>query len=180
MRFMQCPAMLRLALLRHAKSSWDHPGLDDFERPLNARGKDAAPMMGQLLASMNFSPDAVLCSPAQRTRETLACIEPSFKDSPHSTTFHGGLYLAGASDILARIREVAAPAKSLLVIGHNPGLHALATHMASSGDAAQMARLEDRFPTAALALFSFDAAAWSDVKVKTGHLEAFITPKDRT
>jgi phosphohistidine phosphatase len=170
--------MLRLALLRHAKSSWDHPGLEDFDRPLNARGRDAAPMMGQLLASMKFSPDTVLCSPSQRTRETLACVEPFFTAKPQ-TTFHGGLYLAGASDILARIREVAAPAQSVLVIGHNPGLHALASHMAATGDASQLARLEDRFPTAALALFRFDIAAWGELKVKTGHLEAFITPKDR-
>ena len=150
--------MLRLVLLRHAKSSWDHPGLDDFDRPLNQRGNYAAPMMGQLLASMKFTPDAVLCSPSLRTRETLARIEPFFAKRPIATGFDKTLYLAGANDILARIREIAAPARSALVIGHNPGLHALAASLAATGDAGQLARLEDRFPTAALALFSFPAA----------------------
>ena len=171
--------MLRLALFRHAKSSWDHPGLNDFDRPLNKRGNDAAPMMGQLLTSMKFAPDIVLCSPSLRTRETLARIEPFFAKRAVATAFDKNLYRAGAADILARIREVAAPAQSVLVIGHNPGLHALAANLAASGDAGQIARLDERFPTAALAIFSFPAATWDGLNAQTGHLDAFITPKDR-
>jgi phosphohistidine phosphatase len=171
--------MLRLALLRHAKSSWDHPGLDDFDRPLNERGNHAAPVMGQVLASMKFTPQAVLCSPSKRTRDTLARIEPYCAVNNQAVDFDKGLYLAGASDIWARIRKVAAPITSVLVIGHNPGLHTLATHLAVSGDPGEMARLAEKFPTGGLAVFSFPAASWADLKIDTGHLDAFITPKDR-
>lgn len=66
--------MIQLALLRHAKSSWDQPQLDDFDRPLNERGRRAAPIMGHMLASLKFAPDVVLCSPAKRTRETLEAV----------------------------------------------------------------------------------------------------------
>lgn len=171
--------MLRLALLRHAKSSWDSPELDDFDRPLNDRGRGAAPVMGQMLASLNFKPDVILCSPAKRTRETLTCIEPTFTSRPASIMFDDALYLASAADILERIRAVAAPAAPVLVIGHNPGLHTLATRLAQSGDSGQLARLNSKFPTAALAVFSFPHASWADVDHYSGHLEAFITPKDR-
>jgi phosphohistidine phosphatase len=171
--------MLRLALLRHAKSSWDHPGLDDFDRPLNERGNSAAPMIGQLLASMKFTPQSVLCSPSKRTRETLDRIQPFFAAPPESTDFDKGLYLAGASDLWARIRRSPKPATHVLVIGHNPGLHTLATHLASTGDAGAIARLHDKLPTAGLALFSFDATDWATLNVQTGNLDAFITPKDR-
>jgi phosphohistidine phosphatase len=171
--------MLTLALLRHAKSSWDDHNLDDFDRPLNDRGRQAAPVMAQMLASLKFKPQLVLCSPSRRTRETLTLIEPVFAKSPPAIDFEKRLYLAGASDILARLRLVPAPASAVLVIGHNPGLHALAAHLAISGDAGQLARLEEKFPTAALAVFSFPSPAWGDVTVQSGHLEAFITPKDR-
>jgi phosphohistidine phosphatase len=171
--------MLRLALLRHAKSSWDNPDLDDFDRPLNERGRNTAPVMGQMLASLKFKPDVILCSSAKRTRETLACCEPHLKGSATTAIVDDGLYLASAADILDRIRKVASPATSVLVIGHNPGLHTLAARLAISGDAGQIARLGDKFPTAALAVYSFPQASFAELDPKSGHLEAFITPKDR-
>jgi phosphohistidine phosphatase len=170
--------MLRLALLRHAKSSWDEPSLDDFERPLSTRGRAAAPLMGHVLASLKFEPDVILCSPSQRTRETLAGIAPTFSGTP-DVAFDGLLYLASAGDLLVRIKLVANPKAQILVIGHNPGLHTLAARLAVLGDPALIARLNDRFPTAALAVFSFPQPAWPQLDPATGHLDAFITPKDR-
>jgi phosphohistidine phosphatase len=172
-------AMLTLALLRHAKSSWDDHNLDDFDRPLNDRGRMAAPVMGQMLVSLKFTPQLILCSPSRRTRETLALVEPVFAKTPPVIDFEKRLYLAGASDILARLRLVPAPAATVLVIGHNPGLHALAAHLAITGDTGQLTQLQDKFPTAALAVFSFSFTTWADLTVQSGHLEAFITPKDR-
>ena len=171
--------MLRLALLRHAKSSWDVPGLEDFDRPLNERGRAAAAIMGHMLASLKFSPDAVLCSPSQRTRETLAHIAPSFNGAPPDVDFEPALYLASAGDLLARIRAVAPPKAKILVIGHNPGLHTLAARLANSGEASLIARLSGRFPTAALAVFNVRQDLWADLDSAAGHLDAFITPKDR-
>lgn len=171
--------MLKLALLRHAKSSWDDPGLDDFDRPLNDRGRHAAAVMGRVLASMNFFPDAVLCSPSKRTRETLARIEPFAGAAQPAIVFDQSLYLAAAGDILARVRHVSGPATCLMVVGHNPGLHTLAAQLAVSGDARQLTRLREKFPTGALAVLSFPAAAWAGLYVQSGHLDAFMTPKDR-
>jgi phosphohistidine phosphatase len=171
--------MLRLALLRHAKSSWDDPDLDDFDRPLNERGRKSAPMMGQMLASLNFKPDAILCSPAKRTRETLDGIQPFLKSRANGADFDRGLYLASAGDILSCIQKSAAAAATVLVIGHNPGMHILSARLAASGDPGAIARLSDKFPTAALAVYSFPQATWAEMTPETGHLEAFITPKDR-
>jgi phosphohistidine phosphatase len=171
--------MLHLALLRHAKSSWDNPGLDDFDRPLNDRGRQAAPVMGQILASLRFTPDIILCSPSCRTRETLARIAPAFGPAAPSTMFDDALYLASAADIAARIRKVTPADARVLVIGHNPGLHTLAARLARSGDAGLIARVKDKFPTAALATYSFPQANWGQWQPETGHLETFITPKDR-
>lgn len=172
-------AMLTLALLRHAKSSWDDHKLDDFDRPLNDRGRLAATAMAQMLASLKFMPEVILCSPSRRTRETLTLVEPVFAKSPPAIDFEKRMYLAGASDILARLRRLPADQATVLVIGHNPGLHALAAHLAITGDAGQLARLDEKFPTAALALFRFSIGTWADLTIQSGHLEAFITPKDR-
>jgi phosphohistidine phosphatase len=171
--------MLRLALLRHAKSSWDDPDIDDFDRPLNERGRRSAPVMGQMLASLNFKPDVILCSPAKRTRETLEGIQPFLKGGANAAAFDKGLYLASAGDLLSRIQKSAPAAAAVLVIGHNPGMHALATRLAASGDPGAIARLSNKFPTAALAVYSFPHATWADLTRETGHIEAFITPKDR-
>ena len=175
--------MLRLALLRHAKSSWDDSGIEDFDRPLNARGRAVAPVMGQMLASLKFLPDIVLCSAAKRTRETLDGIAPSFGTPQPRIQFEDGLYLANPSDIVDKLRDLSASAQSVLVIGHNPGLQTLAMQLARTGDAREIARLNDKFPTAALALFSFDAPSFAQMTsaqliTDGGHLEAFITPID--
>ena len=171
--------MLRLALLRHAKSSWDDSNLDDFDRPLNARGLQAAPVMGAMLASLNFSPDFILCSPAERTRQTLKCIEPTFRNSKPRVLFDKDLYLASAADLLAQLRRVEPEHTSVLMIGHNPGMHALAKKLAVTGDPNQIARLDAKFPTASLAVYAFLQPDWQSLDTTTGSLEAFITPKDR-
>ena len=171
--------MIQLALLRHAKSSWDHPQLDDFDRPLNERGRRAAPVMGHMLASLKFLPDVVLCSSAKRTRETLDAIAPDIASSKPDVQFDDQLYLATPDTMLACLSRAGSDAKRILLIGHNPGLHALAVALAESGDPAQLARLRDHFPTAALAVISFDAASFTNISTSGGYLEAFITPKDR-
>lgn len=174
-----CRGMIQLALLRHAKSSWDNPGLDDFDRPLNDRGRRAAPIMGQVLASLKFVPEVVLCSPAKRTRETLEAITPDLAGGPRSVQFDEQLYLASPETMLDCLRSAGANSKRVLLIGHNPGLHALAVTLAHSGDAGQLTRLRSKFPTAALALFSLGGDSFASIETNGGHLEAFVTPKDR-
>lgn len=171
--------MLRLALLRHAKSSWAEPGLIDIDRPLNARGQAAAPVMGRVLASLKFTPGSILCSPAKRTRQTLALIADDVNANAAAITFSDDLYLAESEELLEYLHALPGTAQCVLVVGHNPGLHELAARLATTGDASQISRLHGVFPTAALAVISFPATSFKDLDPKTGHLETFITPKDR-
>jgi phosphohistidine phosphatase len=170
--------MLSLALLRHAKSSWDATDIDDFDRPLNDRGRSAAPVMGAALKELNFSPELILCSPAKRTRETLTLISPFVKDA--QVTFDDELYLTSQETLYARLKATPIGIKRVLMIGHNPGMHGLALFLTGTGDVKSISRLEDKFPTAALAIFSFPQTTWRELVPASGHLEAFVTPRERT
>lgn len=136
--------MRQLVLMRHAKSSWANQDLSDHQRPLNERGRRAAPLMSRWLSQNSLLPDQTLCSTAVRTRETAELIRSS-KQSESRVSFHESLYLATASQILDAIATHGDPAvTTLLVIGHNPGLESLASIL--SGQALSM-------PTAAIAHF---------------------------
>jgi phosphohistidine phosphatase len=169
--------MLSLALLRHAKSSWNAADLDDFDRPLNERGREAAPAMGAVLKELKFSPDLILCSPAQRTRQTLELVG-GFIDKAE-TRFQHELYLPNQQTLFEQIRAVPFDTRRVLLVGHNPSIHALALYLTGTGDAKSISRLEDKFPTAALAILSFEQDYWRDIGAGTGRLEAFVVPRDR-
>ena len=169
--------MRKLALLRHAKSSWSDPAEDDYDRPLNARGKSAAPEAGAALHSFGFSPDLILCSSAKRTRETLELAMRFMPVDPSTRiTFEDKLYLATPEAMLDRVRKIDDGFKSVLLIGHCPGIHSLAATLSGKGDNAAIERLMVKYPTAALAILSFDLARWRDVGPGAGHLDQFWTP----
>ena len=170
--------MLTLTLLRHAKSSWDSPGSSDFDRPLNERGLKAAPEAGRTLHEMQIAPGMVLCSPAKRTRETLGLALPEMQlaNAPE-IVFDDKLYLAAPAEMLKLIKTVSANHASLLVVGHNPGMHNLADALAGPGPEALNEKLAEKFPTAAIAVFRFNKKSWGDVAPRTGRLTAFWTPK---
>lgn len=170
--------MLTLALLRHAKSSWDNPSQDDFDRPLNARGERAAPEVGRRMAGLGFAPDLVLCSTARRTRETLARLLPELDAAPR-VRYLDELYLAAPQELLAILRGVPPTTSNVLIVGHNPGLHALAHLLAGSGEYEFLSALRITFPTAALAVITFEASDWSAVAPYTGTLTSFTKPRDR-
>ena len=168
--------MLTLALLRHAKSSWDTNALDDFARPLAERGRKAAPLMGGYLAAEGLRPDLILCSSAIRTRQTLDLVAPFLGTPRPAVAYVDGLYLASASDLIARLRVVPQRWHTVLMIGHNPGFHDLALALTASGDAEGIANLRPKFPTSALAVFTFDHILWSRLAPHTGQLTHFATP----
>lgn len=168
--------MLTLLLLRHAKSSWDLANLDDFERSLAGRGLMAAPLMGAYLADHGLRPDLILCSAAVRTRATLDLIMPFFDPAPPALVYEENLYLASASQLLSRLRSVSPRWSKIMMIGHNPGFHDLATALPRDGDPALLAALSHKFPTAALAVITFDTASWGKIAPRTGHLTHFVTP----
>ncbi len=166
-----------LLLLRHAKSSWDDPSLDDFDRPLAKRGREAAPRIAREMARRGWQPDHALVSPALRTRQTWELVAEILPGGI-SHDFVPAIYEAPAARILEAIRAAPEDATCLLVVGHNPGLETLSTLIASrESDADALGRLSRKFPTAALARFSL-GGAWRGLGPGTAVLEAFFTPKE--
>ncbi|MEX2643611.1 MAG: histidine phosphatase family protein [Acetobacterales bacterium] len=168
--------MKTLYLLRHAKSDWGGPGLEDHERPLNARGREAARRMGRHIAGLQPQPALVLCSSSVRTRETWALLGAALPDQP-AIGFESGLYLASPRDILACINRIEDEPEAALVIGHNPGMEDLAQALPAGGDRAAMERVRTKYPTAALATFTFDCR-WRDLDFGLAELNGFVRPKD--
>lgn len=169
--------MLTLSLLRHAKSSWSNPELDDHERPLAKRGAKAIPALAKFIRQEKLKPSLVLCSDAMRTRATLALLLSEMGPPTPRVAYDEALYLAAPDTIRAAIARVDDSDTHVLVVGHNPGLHALALELVGEGDRKTLAMMAQEFPTGALAVFSFDRASWKDVKSASGHLEHFTTPR---
>jgi phosphohistidine phosphatase len=161
-----------LYLLRHAKSSWDDPALGDDQRPLAARGRRAGKLIAEHLLRAEIEPELVLCSSAQRTRETLELVRPALGGA--SVVFEDELYGASSRQLLGRIRLVPHEIRSVMVIGHNPGLEQLALALASTGD--ELGRLEQKFPTGALATLEL-AEPWDRVAPGGATLTAYVVPK---
>lgn len=178
--------MNRLTLMRHAKSSWDGSYKDDFDRPLNKRGRRDAPLMGAVINEQLGAPDIVLCSDAARTRETLTLAAPHFSNEP-AIDYQHTLYLASPAQLLASIAATGTAARAarkaapahILVIAHNPGLHALSLSLADPARSRpqDLIRLAEKFPTAALAHFTFDTPDWPERLPRKGILKLFATPK---
>jgi phosphohistidine phosphatase len=163
----------RLFLLRHAKSSWDDPGLADRDRPLAPRGRRAAKAMRDHLRRKRITPAVVLCSSARRAQETLERIAPSLGDDA-TVLIEPELYSASAGDLLERLRRLPERTSSALLVGHNPAVQELALTLAGGGP--RRAAMERKYPTAGLATLRFDAT-WSELGVGTAVLVDFVTPK---
>ena len=169
--------MLRLSLLRHAKSSWDDPKLSDHERQLTRRGTKAAVRIGRYISEHDLAPDLILCSDAIRTRATLALILSTLGKAPPVTTITEKLYLAIPDAILRIIKREAGDAEHIMIIGHNPGLHALALSLPATGTKSDLTSLAQKFPTAALVHITFPHKTWNALHPATGHLEHYVTPR---
>jgi phosphohistidine phosphatase len=168
--------MLTLSLLRHAKSSWSDARLKDFDRPLNERGAATAPRVAAFMVRRGLVPDLVLCSPAQRARQTVELMLPHFERVP-AVAYEEALYLASPATMLKLVRAADAGVRHTMVVGHDPGLHTLALELADCGREEHLKALAEKFPTAALAVIAFDAGAWPGVAQGGGCLKLFITPK---
>lgn len=169
--------MKRLILFRHAKSAWDDPELDDHDRPLNPRGRLAAPLMGAWLAERGFLPDAVLCSSSLRTLETWALARPALPGAPEPVV-DATLYHADPATMLAHVRRTPATAGTLALIGHQPGIGAFCRKLAAPHTPANCARAFQKFPTAACAVLDFDVDDWAAVAFGAGRFHAFAAPRE--
>lgn len=167
--------MLRLWLLRHAKSAWDDPTLDDFARPLSPRGRKSCRRIGRHMAERGIAPDLVLCSPATRTRQTWERLEKRLGQDAR-VRFEPSVYLADPGALLALVRAVPTACREVLLVGHNPGLEELAQKLAGSAAGDALTRLTDKYPTGALAELTFAARTWAQVAPDGGFLASFVTP----
>lgn len=166
--------MRTLYLLRHAKSSWDDPGLADFDRPLAPRGIDAAARMAEHMRRKGISPELVLCSPAARAKETLTGLGDAIGDA--RVELVRDLYEANESDLLAALHKVEADVASVLLIGHNPSMHRLALLLCSGG--APLDDLRSKYPTAGLATLDIAGKEWRRLRMGDATLAAFVKPRE--
>lgn len=174
--------MRRLMLLRHAKSSWDQDGLDDAARPLAARGRQAAPLIGRYISREGLRPDLVLCSTAVRARQTWDLVTAEWDSAETGTAprleMRPSLYLAVPGDIVSMLRRLDDDVGTAMVIGHNPGMATLGSMLAARGDPHGLKTMIAKFPTAALAVITFDIEPWNAVAPGNGYLQSFVRPKD--
>jgi len=166
----------RLLLLRHAKSSWNSPAQRDLDRPLNSRGREAAARMGQEIHTQGWTPDLVLCSPAARAVETLELVA---RTCPGLAGIEQvpALYDGSDADYVPIIKANGGKAETVLVIGHNPVIHATAIHLASGDDHPALPQLMSRYPTAALSVFDV-SGKWTDLSESSATLTTCRLPRE--
>jgi phosphohistidine phosphatase len=168
--------MRRLLLWRHAKAERSQPGERDVERVLAEGGRGDAATIAAYMVRHALTPDLVLVSTSERTRETWAEGVKAF-DRPPRAIFDDRLYEAPAQNVLKVVRETPPEVGTLLIVGHNPGLQELAVQLVAAGDVDARQRLKEDFPTAALAVISFALEDWSQLHPHSGRLEHFVTPR---
>lgn len=176
--------MKTLVLFRHAKAGQAGPGLGDYERALTPRGTEAAARMGRAMAGLGLSPDLVLCSKARRARETWDLAAPELAGTPR-VEIGRALYLAAPGALLDAVQgadfaddgtDIAAG--TVLVVGHNPGLEWLAGALSGpDSDPGALKGLAGSFPTAGLAVLTFETASWLDIHPGQGRLTHFLRPR---
>ena len=165
--------MKRLFLLRHAKAERDADSGEDFDRPLAARGRRDAELLGRQLSAKNWRPDLIVASTSVRTLETAALLTAAWPASV-SIAKDKDLYLASAARIMSYVRAAPDGAGSLMIVAHNPGLEEFALKLA--GDA--LRRMQKKFPTCALAVFDLSIDHWARASPDFARLIAYFTPKD--
>ena len=154
--------------MRHAKSSWDDASLADYDRPLNDRGLEAAPLIGRLIKERGYIPDAVFSSPAKRAKKT-AKLAVNAADITASIRFDERIYEASPQTLIKVLSEVDDEVRSAMVVGHNPGMEGLIRSL--TGEVTAM-------PTAAFAVIDLDIKKWSDIGYQTGKLFEVLRPKE--
>jgi phosphohistidine phosphatase len=165
----------QLFVLRHAKSSWDDPGLDDHERPLAARGRRATQLLAEHVHRTGIAPAQVLCSNSRRTLETLEGVAPGGE-----SLIEPALYSASGAELLERLRRIPEAVSTAMIVGHNPAMQVLVLKLAgANGDApvdGELAEVQRKFPTGALATLTFECD-WSALAPGCATLESYVRPK---
>ncbi len=147
-----------------------------MSRVLIERGRKDAAKIGAYMAGHALVPDRVVLSPAARTQETWKCAAAAFKPAPAAMSAER-LYDATPHDIIGVVKDSPASAHTLMLIGHNPGLHEAALMLIASGDIDTRERLREGLPTSGLVMIDFAFDDWSKLHPQSGRLERFVSPK---
>lgn len=161
--------MRTLFLVRHAKSSWDTPGLNDKERPLNKRGKSDAPKMGKLLKKRNEFPELIISSPAKRAYSTAKRIAKELSYKEKDIIKNKELYMADTEDFYTVIQNTGKNVYKLMLFSHNYGITYFANFISNSDI--------DNIPTCGLVRIDFDMESWKQISETKGKLIYFEYPK---
>lgn len=169
--------MLRLYILRHAKSSWSLPGRSDFDRPLNRRGRSDLPKLAAAIVQRNYLPQAIYCSSAARTRETIAGILAKLPAEQAGMEIHYAdeLYSGSLENYLGVLAAHDTP-QPLMIVGHNPTCEMLAFWLTGGETGSSMIHI--KYPTGAIAVIDIPVDRWSDIDKGTGTLVDFVRPRD--
>ncbi len=166
--------MRTVILLRHAKSSWSDSSLADIDRPLAPRGKRASRKLAKHIRRKKIQPALVLCSPSLRTRQTLEAVEASL-GKRCVVEVAPQLYGASAQELLEQLQALPDSVGSVMLIGHNPGLHDLALVLASRGS--DLPHLAEKFPTGALATLVVGSDDWAALSPGTAEVVDYVVPR---
>ena len=158
-----------LTIVRHAKSSWDQAGTDDFDRPLNKRGLTTAPEMGRRLADTGYVVDKIISSPAVRAIRTAEIIATEIGFSTENITQDVNIYEASLKTLVNIITTLDNTLSRVMLVGHNPGFTVLCNHLSNAAI--------DNLPTCSIVQIKFPATSWSDITEHTGELIDFDYPK---
>ena len=164
--------MKLLTLIRHAKSSWKEPGMEDFARPLNGRGKRDAATMGQRLAANGILPDVIVSSPAKRARSTATRLGKEIGFPKSAIVLEEGIYHATSEQLLRIVRKLDDACEHVALVGHNPGFSELSGLLSQDyiGD----------LPTCSVVRLQLDVSSWQEVQRRCGRLLDFDYPKRAT
>ena len=169
--------MKTLYLLRHAKAERKAPSGEDFDRPLAERGRQDAARLGKFMSAREMIPDMIVYSPSCRTLETVDQLVGRWPNMPPLASDQS-LYLAEPEYIATCPRKLADAHRSAMIVGHNPGLEDFAGALAGGGTKDALARMSEKFPTCALAVFELDIERWADITRDKARLVAFYIAKD--
>jgi phosphohistidine phosphatase len=162
--------MKRLILVRHAKSSWQHPDLDDFDRPLNSRGKTNAPDMGKRLAKLKLNTELLISSPAVRAVKTAKMIADEIAYPRNRLKLDKRIYEAAILDLLDVVQNIEDDYRIVMLVGHNPGITYLGVFLSNYE--------VENIPTCGVFCIDFKVDSWHQIEKSSGKFVFFDFPKN--
>ena len=164
--------MKTIYLVRHAKSSWKYPNLDDFERPLNKRGRKSAPLMGTILKKLKVAPDLIVSSPANRAAMTARIIADKISYPLDNIRYSESMYEFSANALIDVVEHLDDVLNKAMLVGHNPALTDLANYIGN--------KPISNIPTSGVFCVELDISSWKKISEHCGKLKFFEFPKKHT